>query len=60
MWIQNMVFSAIGIWLYRGMGNERSTGRGGGMDEFLWKIRDRMSGLFRRRARRAEATPGQL
>lgn len=53
MWIPNFIFTLIGLWLFRGMGRETATGRGGGIDEFLWKIRS----LFSRRPRTSEAPP---
>ncbi len=49
MWIPNMIFLAAGIVLFRGMGRETATGRGGGLDEILWKIR----GWFGRKERAA-------
>ncbi|MEJ2540161.1 MAG: LptF/LptG family permease [Gemmatimonadota bacterium] len=39
MWIPNVIFLAIALWLFRGMGRETATGRGGGLEEFFWKIR---------------------
>jgi lipopolysaccharide export system permease protein len=39
MWIPNIIFTAVGLFLFRGMGKETATGRGGGLDELLWKVR---------------------
>ena len=39
MWIPNLIFLAAGILLFRGMGRETATGRGGGLDEIFWRIR---------------------
>jgi lipopolysaccharide export LptBFGC system permease protein LptF len=38
MWIPNIIFTVVGLLLFRGMGRETATGRGGGFDEFLWKV----------------------
>ena len=43
MWVPNAIFFVIGLWLYRTMGRENSTGRGGGLDEFWWSLRRRFS-----------------
>ncbi|HSM05837.1 MAG TPA: LptF/LptG family permease [Longimicrobiales bacterium] len=39
MWIPNLIFLAAGIALFRGMGRETATGRGGGLDEIFWQVR---------------------
>lgn len=39
MWIPNIVFGVLGVILFRGMGNERGTSRGGGLDELWYGIR---------------------
>jgi lipopolysaccharide export LptBFGC system permease protein LptF len=39
MWIPNLIFLAAGMLLFRGMGRETATGRGGGLDEIFWRIR---------------------
>jgi len=52
MWIPNLIFLAAGIGLFRGMGRETATGRGGGWDEWLWKVR----GWFEK-GRRPEVVP---
>ena len=53
MWGTNAIFLVLGILLYRRMGRETSTNRGGGLDEILWRIGD----LFRSK-RTAEAGRG--
>ncbi|HSG47238.1 MAG TPA: LptF/LptG family permease [Longimicrobiales bacterium] len=50
MWIPNLVFGVVGILLFRGMGNETSTGRGGGADEAWWKLKAALAGRLRREA----------
>ncbi len=49
MWGTNVVFLALGVFLYRRMGRETSTTRGGAFDEILWKV----GRLFRSRRARA-------
>lgn len=41
MWVPNVLFGALGIWLFATMGKESSTGRGGGLGEIWWSIRRR-------------------
>ena len=53
MWIPNLIFTLVGLWLFRGMGRETATGRGGGLDEFFWRIRSR----FSRESRESEGGP---
>jgi len=45
MWGTNLVFLLVGVLLYRRMGSETSTGRGGGVDELLWKLRSALGSL---------------
>jgi lipopolysaccharide export system permease protein len=46
MWITNIVFTGMGLILFRGMGRETSTGRGGGLDDVLFRIRSAWSSRF--------------
>jgi lipopolysaccharide export system permease protein len=49
MWIPNLVFGVVGLWLFRGMGSETTTGRGGGLDEVVFRLRNRVAGFARSR-----------
>ncbi|MDT8341202.1 MAG: LptF/LptG family permease [Longimicrobiales bacterium] len=48
MWIPNLIFGLIGLLLYRGMGHETSTGRGGGLDEVWYRCGGMLRALFGR------------
>jgi lipopolysaccharide export system permease protein len=52
MWVPNIVFTAIGLWLFRRMGKEVATSRGGGWEDLLYTIRTAIARPFRG-ARRA-------
>jgi len=56
MWIPNIVFGFFGVWLFRGMGSETTTGRGGGIDELLFRVGSRLGRIFGRRPGPAAAT----
>lgn len=56
MWVSNLVFTVVGLILFRGMGRETSTGRGGGLDEVLFKLRSWFGERFRRKGRTAPTT----
>jgi len=49
MWGTNAIFLFVGVLLYRRMGSETSTGRGGGLDELGWKLRQALGALRPRR-----------
>lgn len=49
MWVPNALFGLLGVWLFSQMGRETSTMRGGGLDELLWTLRDRVTSPFRRK-----------
>jgi len=46
MWVPNLVFGLIGVWLYATMGRESATSRGGGWEDIWWSIRTRVLRLF--------------
>jgi lipopolysaccharide export system permease protein len=39
MWVPNLVFTALGIWMVARMGREAATMRGGGWDDLWWTLR---------------------
>ncbi|MEX2527509.1 MAG: LptF/LptG family permease [Gemmatimonadota bacterium] len=45
MWAANFIAMAAAIWLLLGMGRAMGTNRGGGFDEFLYRLRQRLLGL---------------
>jgi len=49
MWVPNIVFTAIGLLLFRRMGKEAATSRGGGWEDLAYTIRDGITRPFRRR-----------
>ncbi|MDT8367921.1 MAG: LptF/LptG family permease [Longimicrobiales bacterium] len=51
MWGTNLIFLAIGAWLFSRMGNETSTTRGGGLEEIGWRLRRPLRALRARRSR---------
>jgi len=55
MWLTNLIFLAIGIRLYRHMGKEAGSTRGGGIEE-LWPA---IRGLFRRAPRLPSSSPAR-
>lgn len=60
MWIPNLVFLVAGLLLFRGMGRETATGRGGGWDELAWAVRDRFVQRFGKgRGQTAAARAGE-
>ncbi|UCC24214.1 MAG: LptF/LptG family permease [Gemmatimonadales bacterium] len=59
MWISNIVFTGVGILLFRGMGRETSTGRGGGMDEFLYRLRTLLRDRPGRGGKAVQPQPGE-
>lgn len=48
MWLPNVIFTIIGIGLYRRMGRETGTSRGGGWGDLLLSVRDSLVAPFRR------------
>lgn len=38
MWVPNLVFLVVGLWLVGRMGREAATNRGGGWDDLLWTL----------------------
>jgi len=50
MWGTNVIFLIVGVLLYRRMGSETSTSRGGGLDELLFALRSALPGRRRRDA----------
>ncbi|MFQ5535857.1 MAG: LptF/LptG family permease [Gemmatimonadota bacterium] len=48
MWIPNLVFLAVGLFLLSRMGRAGSTVRGGGWDSLAWRLRDRLDRVRRR------------
>jgi hypothetical protein len=52
MWFPNVAFALLGLLLIRGMGQEGSTMRGGGWDELVFAVRERVTGVLRRPTRR--------
>jgi lipopolysaccharide export system permease protein len=60
MWITNIVFTGMGLVLFRGMGRETSTGRSGGLDDALFRIRSAWSSRFGSgRSEASEPRPGE-
>ena len=58
MWIPNIVFTGLGLWLFATMGREGSTSRGGGWDDVFWSARRAVTAPFgRRRGPSAPAVP---
>lgn len=54
MWVPNLLFGMLGVWMVKRMGREAATMRGGGWEDMWWSIK----GIFRRSRRtRAEAEP---
>jgi lipopolysaccharide export system permease protein len=48
MWFPNVVFAVLGVILISRMGHESASNRGGGLDELLFTVRQRLSAPFRR------------
>jgi lipopolysaccharide export system permease protein len=53
MWIANVIFTALGLWMAARMGREAATMRGGGWDDLWWSLR----ALVMRPFRRSETAP---
>lgn len=47
MWVPNLVFGALGLWLFMTMGRESATSRGGGWDDLYWTVRKTLTAPFR-------------
>ncbi|MGD2069902.1 MAG: LptF/LptG family permease [Gemmatimonadota bacterium] len=47
MWVPNLVFGALGLWLFMTMGRESATARGGGWDDLYWTVRKSLTAPFR-------------
>lgn len=56
MWIPNIIFTAIGLWLLARMGREAATTRGGGWDDLLFTLRRGITRPFRRTPPEARAS----
>ncbi|HZD06183.1 MAG TPA: LptF/LptG family permease, partial [Longimicrobiales bacterium] len=48
MWIPNLVFTALGLWMFKRMGREAATTRGGGWEDLFYTIRSGLTRPFRR------------
>lgn len=48
MWVPNVVFTILGVWLFTTTGREAASTRGGGWDDFFWQLRKRALGLIGR------------
>ena len=48
MWMPNLLYLAVGVFMVIRMGRESGNSRGGGWDEVLWTIRSRAERLLRR------------
>lgn len=48
MWVPNIVFTVIGLLLFRRMGKEAATSRGGGWEDLVYTIRNGITRPFRR------------
>jgi lipopolysaccharide export system permease protein len=53
MWLTNAVFLALGVFMYRRMGTETGSNRGGGLDDLLWTLGGPVRALRERRTARA-------
>lgn len=48
MWVPNLIFTAMGLWLFLTMGREAATARGGGWDDLFWTLRRAVARPFGR------------
>ena len=48
MWMPNLIYLAVGVFMVSRMGRESSNSRGGGWDELLWSLRAQTDRILRR------------
>lgn len=58
MWIPNLVFTVVGLWLFARMGREAATSRGGGWEDLYHTVRSGLARPFRSLRARAVGETG--